>query len=74
MGALPKAQGIGEGDSVVVHKGHGRLFPPARCPDHPLTDVSVWVSSPVPALVSSTYSQYAQFIAVWALVQSDGDR
>jgi hypothetical protein len=32
--------------------------PPARCPAHPLTDGSVWVSSPVPSPVSSTYSQY----------------
>src|SRR4029434_3208799 len=26
--------------------------PPARCPAHPLTEGSVWVSSPVPALMS----------------------
>jgi hypothetical protein len=34
--------------------------PPPSCPvpPHPLTDGSVWVSSPVPALMSSTYSQY----------------
>src|SRR6266581_3032506 len=35
--------------------------PPVRCPAHPLTEGSVWVSSPVPALRSSTYSQYWEY-------------
>jgi hypothetical protein len=35
--------------------------PPVRCPAHPLTEGSVWVSSPVPALISSTYSQYWEY-------------
>ena len=34
------------------------LFLPVGLSPHPLTDVSVWVSSPVPSPVSSTYSRY----------------
>jgi len=37
---------------------HASSPPPTRCPAHPLTEGSVWVSSPVPSPVSSTYSQY----------------
>ena len=37
---------------------HASSPPPARCPAHPLTEGSVWVSSPVPSPVSSIYSQY----------------
>jgi hypothetical protein len=35
--------------------------PPVRCPAHPLTEGSVWVSSPMPALISSTYFQYWEY-------------
>jgi hypothetical protein len=58
MGALPEAQGSGEGDSGVAPKGVDCSF---LLSAHPLTDGSVWVSSPVPALVSSTYSQYWEY-------------
>jgi hypothetical protein len=56
---LPEAQGIGEDDSVAAYKGVDGSF---LLPAAPLTDVSVWVSSPVPALVSSTYSQYGESV------------
>jgi len=44
-------------DDMACPQWQDPQCPPAHCPAHLLTDVSVWVSSPVPAPVSSTYSQ-----------------